>query len=185
MQTKEKCWMEGTQTKVTREKKKSFSKPLYIFTPSLSFSTCLYLCPLMATLPVFQLLLFPNKDGCLPLRHRGNTFRATCLCAIHSRPWDFSSLSFPYYLLFFFSSAAIRSDTPSISHQFHPKKSNTKAHILTHTYATHTGLLSAILLQIVMCEGSGCAHAPCVPVGKVAIPTKQVTNSFIPMLPLL
>lgn len=72
--------MEGTQTKVTREKKKSFSKPLYIFTPSLSFSTCLYLCPLMATLPVFQLLLFPNKDGCLPLRHRGNTFRATCLC---------------------------------------------------------------------------------------------------------
>lgn len=49
MQTKEKCWMEGTQTKVTREKKKSFSKPLYIFTPSLSFSTCLYLCPLMAT----------------------------------------------------------------------------------------------------------------------------------------
>lgn len=80
MQTKEKCWMEGTQTKVTREKKKSFSKPLYIFTPSLSFSTCLYLCPLMATLLVFQLLLFPNKDGCLPLRHRGNTFRATCLC---------------------------------------------------------------------------------------------------------
>lgn len=72
--------MEGTQTKVTREKKKSFSKPLYIFTPSLSFSTCLYLCPLMATLLVFQLLLFPNKDGCLPLRHRGNTFRATCLC---------------------------------------------------------------------------------------------------------
>lgn len=184
MQTKEKCWMEGTQTKVTREKKKSFSKPLYIFTPSLSFSTCLYLCPLMATLLVFRLLLFPNKDGCLPLRHRGNTFRATCLCySFKTMRLLFSFISI--LSVVFFSSAAIRSDTPSISHQFHPKKSNTKAHILTHTYATHTGLLSAILLQIVMCEGSGCAHAPCVPVGKVAIPTKQVTNSFIPMLPLL
>lgn len=160
--------MEGTQTKVTREKKKSFSKPLYIFTPSLSFSTCLYLCPLMATLLVFQLLLFPNKDGCLPLRHRGNTFRATCLCySFKTMRLLFSFISI--LSVGFFSSAAIRSDTPSISHQFHPKKSNTKA----------------ILLQIVMCEGSGCAHAPCVPVGKVAIPTKQVTNSFIPMLPLL
>lgn len=182
MQTKEKCWMEGTQTKVTREKKKSFSKPLYIFTP-------LFL-PASISVPSWRLCWF-SSSCCSQIKMDASlcateeTHSELPACAIHSRPWDFSSLSFPYYLLFFFSSAAIRSDTPSISHQFHPKKSNTKAHILTHTYATHTGLLSAILLQIVMCEGSGCAHAPCVPVGKVAIPTKQVTNSFIPMLPLL
>lgn len=176
--------MEGTQTKVTREKRKSpfLSLSIYLLLPSLFLPASISVPSWR--LPVFQLLLFPNKDGCLPLCHRGNTFRATCLCySFKTMRLLFSFISI--LSVVFFSSAAIRSDTPSISHQFHPKKSNTKAHIPAHTYATHTGLLSAILLQIVMCEGSGCAHAPCVPVGKVAIPTKQVTNSFIPMLPLL
>lgn len=128
--------MEGTQTKVTREKKKSFSKPLYIFTPSLSFSTCLYLCPLMATLPVFQLLLFPNKDGCLPLRHRGNTFRATCLCYSFKTMrllFSFISiLSVVFFPLLPFDLTLLLSRTNFI------QKSLTQKHTFLRTHTQHT-----------------------------------------------
>ena len=47
-----------------------------------SFPLTLYLLlslSLLVTVPVCQLLLFPDKDGCLPLRHNGNTFTAICL----------------------------------------------------------------------------------------------------------
>lgn len=128
--------MEGTQTKVTGEKKKSFSKPLYIFTPSLSFSTCLYLCPLMATLPVFQLLLFPNKDGCLPLRHRGNTFRATCLCYSFKTMrllFSFISiLSVVFFPLLPFDLTLLLSRTNFI------QKSLTQKHTFLRTHTQHT-----------------------------------------------
>lgn len=151
--------MEGTQTKVTREKRKSpfLSLSIYLLLPSLFLPASISVPSWR--LPVFQLLLFPNKDGCLPLCHRGNTFRATCLCySFKTMRLLFSFISI--LSVVFFSSAAIRSDTPSISHQFHPKKSNTKAHILPHTYATHTGLLLPFCYKLLCVRGQDVLMLP-------------------------
>lgn len=133
MQTKEKCWMEGTQTKVTREKKKSFSKPLYIFTP-------LFL-PASISVPSWRLCWF-SSSCCSQIKMDASlcateeTHSELPACAIHSRPWDFSSLSFPYYLFFFpllpFDLILPLSRTNFI------QKSLTQKHTFLRTHTQHT-----------------------------------------------
>ena len=100
--------------------------------------------PSTATVEVCHLLLFPDKDGCLPLRHNGNAFTTICLCySLKARGVLFSS------------------DTNFIKKKKRSLTQHTHTH--THTNTESTGLLSAIFvgrLQIEVCEGSGCAHAP-------------------------
>lgn len=134
MQTKEKCWMEGTQTKVTREKKKSFSKPLYIFTP-------LFL-PASISVPSWRLCWF-SSSCCSQIKMDASlcateeTHSELPACAIHSRPWDFSSLSFPYYLLFFFPLLPFDLILP-LSRTNFIQKSLTQKHTFLRTHTQHT-----------------------------------------------
>lgn len=96
MQTKEKCWMEGTQTKVTREKRKSpfLSLSIYLLLPSLFL-------PASISVPSWRLCRF-SSSCCSQIKMDASlcateeTHLELPACAIHSRPWDFSSLSFPY-----------------------------------------------------------------------------------------
>lgn len=132
--------------------------------------------PSLATVEVCHLLLFPDKDGCFPLRHNGNAFTTICLCySLKARGVLFS---LPSANTTFYSDCCLSNYyfvehclylTPILSQK---KESDATVHPHTHTHTQSTGQLSAIFvgrLQIEVCEGSGCAHAPRVPVDKVTI----------------
>lgn len=139
MQTKEKCWMEGTQTNVTREKRKSpfLSLSIYLLLPSLFL-------PASISVPSWRLCRF-SSSCCSQIKMDASlcateeTHLELPACAIHSRPWDFSSLSFPC-LLFFFSLLPFDLTLP-LSRTNFIQKSLTQKHTFLRTHMQHRTII--------------------------------------------
>lgn len=137
MQTKEKCWMEGTQTKVTREKSPFLSLSIYLLLPSLFL-------PASISVPSWRLCRF-SSSCCSQIKMDASlcateeTHLELPACAIHSRPWDFSSLLFHFHTVccFFFSLLPFDLTLPLFRTNF-IQKSLTQKHTFLRTHTQHT-----------------------------------------------
>lgn len=119
--------------------------------------------PSTATVEVCHLLLFPDKDGCLPLRHNGNAFTTICLCySLKARGVLFSS------------------HTNFIKKK---KKKSDTTHTHTQTQRVPDYYLPFLLegYKLRCVRGQDVLMPPRVPVDKVTIQQNKGANSFIRM----